>query len=151
MDDQNQTAHNTDADLPPASPVPVEPEAPRSPAVSYPYPPPSAPMPNYAAPLVPMPSYAAQVVDTNAWAVISLVASILGWVGLFGLGGIVGVVTGLVARNQIKARPGAQAGDGLALAGIILGAVNIVFGCLVVLCGMVALFAMFGWMPYYSR
>lgn len=89
------------------------------------------------------PSYAAPAPQTNAWAIVSLVSSILGWVGLFGLGGIVGVVTGLVARNQIRQNPTTQTGDGLALAGIILGAINIALTCIGVLCVAAVFFGMF--------
>lgn len=89
------------------------------------------------------PSYAAPVPQTNAWAIVSLVSSILGWVGLFGLGGIVGVVTGLVARNQIRENAATQTGDGLALAGIILGAINIALTCIGVLCVAAVFFGMF--------
>jgi hypothetical protein len=74
--------------------------------------------------------------QTNAWAVISLVSSVLAWVGLFGVGGVVGVIAGIVARNQIKASNGAQTGDGIALAGIILGATNIAITCIGILCVM---------------
>ncbi|MCS7060917.1 MAG: DUF4190 domain-containing protein [Anaerolineae bacterium] len=78
--------------------------------------------------------------QTNAWAIVSLVSSLLGWLGLFGLGGIVGVVAGVVARNEIKQNPTTQTGDGLALAGIILGAANIVVSCIGLLC-VLAIFA----------
>ena len=71
---------------------------------------------------------------TNAWAIISLISSILSWLGLFGIGGIIGVVAGVIARNEIAAGKGAQTGDGMALTGIILGAVNIVGACLLALC-----------------
>ena len=79
-------------------------------------------------------------VPTNPWAIISLVSSILSWVGLFGIGGIIGIIAGVVARNEIAASHGSQTGDGLALTGIILGAVNVVFGCVAALCA-VAFFA----------
>jgi len=54
---------------------------------------------------------------------------------LFLLPAILGVIFGFVARSQIKVSAGAQRGDGLALAGIIVGfgwlallVVTIVFG-----------------------
>ncbi len=81
--------------------------------------------------------------QTNAWAIVSLVSSILSWVGLFGLGGIVGVIAGVVARNQIRENPATQTGNGLALAGIILGAVNIVLTCIGLLCIFGVLFGTF--------
>jgi hypothetical protein len=58
---------------------------------------------------------------TNTMAIISLVCSC---VGLFcGIGSIVGIVLGIMARNQIK--QSGEGGDGLALAGIIVGAISL--------------------------
>jgi len=76
-------------------------------------------------------------VPTNALAIVSLIASILSWLGLFGIGGIVGLVTGVMARNEIKRSSGTQSGDGLALTGIVLGAVNVAFTCLALVCGVI--------------
>ncbi|MGQ9814925.1 MAG: DUF4190 domain-containing protein [Candidatus Roseilinea sp.] len=92
-----------------------------------------APQPAYVPP-PPMQNYATLPPQTNAWAIVSLISSILSWIGLFGLGGIVAVITGIVARNQIKENPATQTGDGLALAGIILGGVNVVVTCIGILC-----------------
>lgn len=60
---------------------------------------------------------------TNGLAIASLVCSILGV--CCGVGGVVGVIFGFVARGQIKRSGGAQKGSGLALAGIIVGFVFI--------------------------
>ena len=54
----------------------------------------------------------------NGLAVASLVCSI---VTIFGLGSVLGIVFGFVARHQIRESGGTQRGDGLALAGIIVG------------------------------
>ena len=40
----------------------------------------------------------------------------------------VGIVLGFVARKQISASNGTQKGDGMALAGIIIGAIGVVIG-----------------------
>lgn len=85
-----------------------------------------APQPAYVPPPPPP--------QTNTWAIVSLISSILSWIGLFGLGGIVAVITGIVARNQIRENPATQTGDGLALAGIILGGVNVLVTCIGILC-----------------
>jgi hypothetical protein len=77
---------------------------------------------------------AAPGIPTNAWAIVSLVASIASFVFAFGIGGVIGVIAGLVARRQIRESHGREAGDGLALAGIIVGGVNIVLVCLGLLC-----------------
>ncbi len=70
--------------------------------------------------------------ETNVLAVISLVALLL-W--LCWLGSIVGVVTGHIARSQIKAQ--GQSGDAFAVAGLVLGYLG-----LAILACYVALFAM---------
>lgn len=77
---------------------------------------------------------------TNGMSIASLVLSIVGAFLLcaYGIGGVVGVVgaiLGHVARGQIRER--GEAGDGMALAGIIVGwiagALGIVAGALIVL------------------
>ncbi|KTS91080.1 hypothetical protein NS183_05950, partial [Microbacterium testaceum] len=60
---------------------------------------------------------------TNVLAIISLVASIAGFVMLPFVGPLVGVITGHIGLAQIK-RSG-EKGRGLALTGVILGWVNI--------------------------
>ncbi len=59
----------------------------------------------------------------NGLAIASLVCSILGL--CCGVGGVLGVIFGFVARGQIKRSGGAEQGSGLALAGIIVGFVVI--------------------------
>jgi hypothetical protein len=56
------------------------------------------------------------------------VCSILGF--CCGVGGVLGVIFGFVARGQIKRSGGAQKGSGLALAGIIVGFVFIVLAAI---------------------
>ncbi|GAA3657906.1 hypothetical protein GCM10022237_17430 [Nocardioides ginsengisoli] len=73
--------------------------------------------------------YGYQSPTTNGMAIASLVVSVLSIVGVclcgvLGVAGAVGAILGHVARRQIKAR--GENGDGLALAGIIVG--WIVFG-----------------------
>ncbi len=72
----------------------------------------------------------------NGLAIASLVCSILGL--CCGVGGVLGVIFGFVARGQIRRSGGAQQGSGLALAGIIVGFVVIALaavGLLIVLLG----------------
>ena len=74
----------------------------------------------------------------STMAVVSLVAGILGWVVLPLISSLVAVVTGHMAKNEIRASGGRIAGDGLATAGLILGYSSlVVWGigacCLVVL------------------
>ncbi len=61
---------------------------------------------------------------TNGLAIASMVVSLVGAVGLCGYGlggyiGIVGAILGHVARRQIRER--GEGGDGMALAGVIVG------------------------------
>lgn len=60
--------------------------------------------------------------STNGFAIASLV---LGIVWVFGVGAILAVIFGFVARKQISESGGRQGGSGMALAGIILGFVGI--------------------------
>ncbi len=61
---------------------------------------------------------------SNGLAVASLILGLVGWT-LCGVGSVIAVVLGFVARGQIKASGGGQSGDGMALAGIILGFIGI--------------------------
>jgi predicted metalloprotease len=63
------------------------------------------------------------VQTTNGLSIASLV---LGIVWVFGLGSILALIFGIVARKQIAESGGRQGGSGMALAGIILGIVGIV-------------------------
>lgn len=82
------------------------------------------------------PGYGGPVVrPTNGKAIASLatgVASlVLSWFFGFGLVGIVAIVLGVKARNEISSSGGTQQGDGLALGGIITGAVAVVLALLI--------------------
>jgi hypothetical protein len=63
---------------------------------------------------------------TNGLAVASLVSSFFFW--LYGVGAVLAIVFGFIARSQIKRSQGTQQGEGLALAGIIIGFVGIAIG-----------------------
>ena len=56
---------------------------------------------------------------TNGMAIASLVCSCAGFI--FFVPAVLGVIFGFVARSQIRQSGGTQGGDGLALAGIIVG------------------------------
>jgi hypothetical protein len=79
---------------------------------------------------------------TNSLAVVSLVFGILAYVCLPGLGALVAVICGHSARSEIRhAPPGSVEGDGMALAGLILGWLQLGF-IFALLC--VALLIFFG-------
>jgi uncharacterized membrane protein len=64
------------------------------------------------------------VPKTNGLAVASFVCSLFFW--LYGIGAVLAIVFGFVARSQIRRSGGMQKGRGLALAGIIIGFVSLV-------------------------
>jgi len=70
---------------------------------------------------------------TSTTAILSLVFGILAWVGLPLLGSIVAIICGHMARSEIANSGGAVQGEGLALAGLILGWAQMVVILLVVL------------------
>jgi hypothetical protein len=70
---------------------------------------------------------------TSSLAIVSLIFGILAYIFLPGIGALVAVICGHSARAEIRrAPPGTVEGDGLALAGLILGWIQIV-------CGIIAL------------
>ena len=59
--------------------------------------------------------------QTSTLAVVSLVFGILGWTLLPFLGSLVAVVCGHMARGEIRRAQGALEGDGMVVAGLVLG------------------------------
>ncbi|NLG59364.1 MAG: DUF4190 domain-containing protein [Gammaproteobacteria bacterium] len=78
--------------------------------------------------------------QTSALAVISLVTGILGVLPVPLLASIVAVVTGHLARAEIRREPGRYDGDGMAVAGLVLGYLMIALWLL----GLGLLLALFG-------
>lgn len=79
-------------------------------ASSYPQPPES------------YPPYSAQ---SSTMAVVSLISGIISWFLLPVIGGIVAVITGHMAKREIRESMGRLTGDGLATAGLVLGYLNL--------------------------
>lgn len=112
----------------------------------------SNPDPQYAAPQYAAPQYAVPGTPqgaggyygpparpTNVLAIVSMVASIVGFLGFFPIfGSIAGVVTGHMATKQI-AQSGEQ-GAGMAKAGLIVGYVGLALWALL----LIFYFAIFG-------
>jgi hypothetical protein len=108
---------------PGTGPEPVDPPA-QAPA---PPPPSMPPAPPYGQPPYGAPGGFGQPQQTSPLAIVSLVLGILGVpCCTFFLFGIAAVVTGLLARQQIDASQGRLKGNGMAMAGVILGALAIV-------------------------
>ena len=70
---------------------------------------------------------------TSPLAIISLVSGILGWTLLPLLGSIVAVITGHMARGEIRRAPERLEGDGLAIGGLILGYASILMAVFAVI------------------
>lgn len=66
---------------------------------------------------------------TSTLAIVSLVSAILSWFLFPIIGALVAVVTGHMARREIRDSLGAKSGDGLAIAGLIIGYLNLVMYC----------------------
>ncbi|HET7533171.1 MAG TPA: DUF4190 domain-containing protein [Nocardioidaceae bacterium] len=95
--------------------------------------------------------YGPVVAPTNRKATASLVTGIaslvLSWCCGLGLVGVVAVVLGVKARSEIRASGGTQQGEGLALSGIITGAVAAVLGLLILVVMIVAIAAGVDYQP----
>ena len=79
-------------------------------------------------------------------AVVSLVAGIIGWVMFPLISSVIAVITGHMAKNEIRSSGGRIGGDGLATAGLILGYSSLVIWgiglCCVVILFVLPLFGM---------
>ena len=87
----------------------------------YPYQQPTPPQPN------------------STMAIVSLVSGILGWSFIPLLGSLIAIITGHMAKKEIRESAGALGGDGLATAGLILGYIAIgltICGCLIAIAAM---------------
>jgi len=74
-------------------------------------------------------------------ALASMILGILGWTIIPTIGSVAAIITGHMAKNEIKNSMGALGGDGMATAGLVLGYANIAIGlcvCLAVV-GMLAM------------
>ena len=78
--------------------------------------------------------------QTSSLAIISLVSDILGWTALPLVGSIVAIVCGHMARTEIRRNPDTMEGDGLAVAGLVLGWTMVAISIL----GLMLLFLFFG-------
>lgn len=73
---------------------------------------------------------------SSSWAIVSLICGILAWLGVFGLGGLLAVIFGHIAKKEIRESNGMVSGDGLATVGLILGYVNIAISLIGVCLGI---------------
>jgi hypothetical protein len=85
-------------------------------------------------PQVPYPPPYGAVLPTSTMAIISLISGIAGFTVVPGIGSIVAVITGMMARNETRASPPTATGDGLATAGIVMGWIGIALSVAGILC-----------------
>lgn len=76
---------------------------------------------------------------TSGLAITSLVAGILGWTIAPMIGSIVAVITGHMAKNEIRRSGGLINGDGMATAGLVLGYVSLALAVLGMCLGALAI------------
>jgi len=87
-------------------------------------------------------------VRTSTTAVFSLVFGIVCWIAIPFIGAILAVVCGHSARAEIRrAPPGTLEGDGMALAGLILGYVHLALFVLAIM----ILFMVFGGLAFFGH
>ena len=78
---------------------------------------------------------------TSSLAIVSLIFGILAYVFLPFLGALIAVICGHSARSEIRrAPPGTIEGDGLALAGLILGWIQLAFTAIAIVFAILVLF-----------
>jgi uncharacterized protein DUF4190 len=123
---------------PPAPPPPYAPPPSGQPPVygqppAYGQPPVYGPPPVYGQPPYAPQGYYQQPPSTNGFAIASMILGIL-W--LYWVGSILALIFGYVARGQIRA--GNQTGDGMAIAGIVLGWIGVGVLALLILLGIAA-------------
>ena len=91
--------------------------------------PPRPPVVDYAAPL-----------QTSGMAIASLVMGIVGWTLLPLVGSILAIVFGYAARRDIRSRPDELTGEGMAIAGLVLGWLMVALSVIGLCIGAFALF-----------
>ena len=75
-------------------------------------------------------SYIPVTAPNSTAAVVSLIFGLLTWFGLIGIGAIIAIIAGHIARNEIRQSNGQLSGSGMATAGLILGYTQIILGVL---------------------
>ncbi len=88
----------------------------------------------------------APIRQTSSLAVVSLVFGILGWTLLPFLGSLVAVVCGHMARAEIRRAQDSLEGDGLAVAGLVMGYLMIGLSVL----ALAAVFLFFGGLLWFA-
>ena len=85
------------------------------------------------------PVQAAPSPTTSTLAVVSLVAGIVSWILMPFVAGVIAIICGHMARGDVKRSNGALEGDGLAVAGLVLGWINVIL-CVLTVAAIVLFF-----------
>lgn len=88
--------------------------------------------------------YSLAVPPTSPLAIVSVIAGVLGFSAVPVIGGIVALITGYLARKDTKASPPTASGDGLALAGIIMGWIQVALAVVSICCFVAYFVFIFG-------
>ena len=85
-----------------------------------------------------------KILPTSTLATVSLIARILGFMGLPIIASIVAIWTGYSARKETRAVPPTAAGDGMATAGIVMGWIQIGLAAVAICCFVAYFVFVFG-------
>lgn len=88
--------------------------------------------------------------QTNVLAVVSLIGGLAGWSVLPLIGSLVAIVTGHLARGEIRRQPERYDGDGLAIAGLVLGYLALGLAILTLL-GFLLFFGGLAWLATWTN
>lgn len=83
--------------------------------------------------------------ETNPLALISMIAGIIGVTLLPFLASIVAIITGHLARGEIRRNPAHYSGDGMAITGLVLGYIAVVLTVLVIVIFLMLIFGALTW------
>lgn len=83
---------------------------------------------------------------TSSLAIVSLVFAVLAWCVLPVIGAVVAIICGHLARGEIRRSPVDRPldGDGMAVAGLVLGYVQLALTLIAILLFAVVIFGVFG-------
>ncbi len=83
---------------------------------------------------------------TSPLAIISLIAGICGWTVLPLLGTVAAIITGHMARAEIRRSSGMLDGDGMAMIGLVLGWLQVV----ITVVGLLFIFLFLGGLAWFA-
>ena len=81
------------------------------------------------------------IVPNSTMATVSMISGIVGWTVAPLLGSLVAIITGHMAKKEIKENPGRLGGDGMATAGLVMGYLQMIPSvlCICVIVGMLTM------------